>query len=172
MSARCRMIRIPLILRQHNIWLGSHRIWLLIPKKRNGTTHLHKGAYFWLQIKLQIINIAYLLDFYKIGNIAFLINTSFQVPSTCISPRSSWNQNKSAILTINLKVQLIDIAINNGHDPQLFNQYAIKLLNKIMVPKKMGLERLMFSQYLLSYSVFWHINFEVLNLFFILTVFF
>ena len=85
MPSRCVVIRVPLVLREYNVRLWPHRIRLLEPEERNGASHLHERADFWLQIELEIIDIANLFNFDKICHVSLLIDASLKIPCTSIA---------------------------------------------------------------------------------------
>ena len=134
------MIRVLLLLK-NNIWLRLQWIWFLKPKQWDGSSYLYKGRQLWLQIKMVAIDIAYLLDFYKVGHITMLIDSSLEIPGSGIPSRPPCNKYVSAVLCFTPKVKLTNISINYWHDPFFLDKYPIKVFDQIMVPQKVTFER-------------------------------
>ena len=129
-----------LFLLENNIWLRLERIGLLKPKKRNRSSDLDKRCELWLQIKMVTVDVANLLDLYKVGDISMLIDSSLKIPGSCIPSRSPGNENVSAVLSFTPEIQLTYISVHDRHHPFLFDEDSVEVFDQIVVPQEMTLE--------------------------------
>ena len=127
-SFRCLVQRILLLLLQHDVWFWFAEVGHLVPKQRDTSSDLYKRCNLGLEVHEVIIDVANLLYFDEVGDVAVLIDTSLHVSCACISPRSSGYKHKGAVLGICLEIACSDISIDNRHHPLFLDEDLVEVL--------------------------------------------
>ena len=134
MSLSCFVLWIMLFLNQHDVSLTIKDTTLLLPEKRNGTSHLNIRSYLWFQVELITFDEAYLLHFNKVCDVAMNVYSSFLISCTSVSSGSSGYKNKATVFSITFEIHFRYVAMNDWHGPSFLDQNLVKVFDQVMVP--------------------------------------